>query len=92
MSNEGTLRTRGILLGRVIETLLLMGAILTIEKTDAGLVFNALVANFDFSLGVTTAAGGLLLSTRLFGYLVSLVTSACHLDLRKSGLVSMPVS
>ena len=87
MSKEGTFRARGILLGRLLETLLLMGAILTIEKTDTGLAFSALVANFDFSIGVTRAAGGVLLSTRLFGYLISLVTSCCQLDLRKSGLV-----
>jgi hypothetical protein len=81
------MRTRGILLGRVLETVLLLGVIFTVAKSGTGLSFSVLVLNVDFSVGVTRTVEGVVLSTRLFGYLIALVASVAQLDLRRSALI-----
>jgi hypothetical protein len=81
------MKTRGILLARILETILLCGVIFTLDKTGSGLSFSILAVNFDFTWGVTRAGDAVLLSTRLFGYLMSLVGTVAHGDLQRDRLV-----
>ena len=81
------MKVRGILLARIVETLFLVGVIVTVEKTEHGLSWTFLALNFDFTFGIVRAGSATLFSTRLLGYLASLGATVSHAGKKRDGLV-----
>jgi len=80
------MKSRGILLSRLLETLLLFGIVVVVETSGKGLSSSVLVLNLDFDFGLTRAGTATLLSTRLFGYLMSLVGTVSQTEVRVDSL------
>ena len=71
-----------IIVSRVLETALLVGVIIIIEKGATGLNASVLVLNVDFSFGIVHTGSAIFLNTRLFGYLLAFVGTIAQAEVR----------
>ena len=69
------MKTRSVLLIRILETVFLVGVIVTAERADRGYSWSILVLNSDFTFGFARAGSAMLLNTRLVGYAASLLAT-----------------